>query len=111
MFGIGNGEHRDAARQLHPPPGIPGVERKSEHDAKSRCQDHCLEQRGYGQAIQHNRPPKIPPIWAKKGKYLDSASAGTTADPRSTDLLRNVERPMSSSFSGTRNPTARYGRI
>src|SRR5882724_7205794 len=38
-------------------------------------------------------PLKIPPIWAKKGKYLDSIPAGTTADPRSTDLLRNVERP------------------
>jgi hypothetical protein len=27
-------------------------------------------------------PLKIPPIWAKKRKYLDSASAGTTADPQ-----------------------------
>src|SRR5258708_34104287 len=52
-------------------------------------------------------PPKFRPFGQKRVNILDSASAGTTADPRRTDSLRNVERPTSSSLPGTRKPTAR----
>ena len=51
------GDHRDAVRRLQSSPGIPGVERESDHDAKGGGQDNCFQQRGYGQTIEHNIPP------------------------------------------------------
>ncbi len=57
------GDHRDAARHLQAAPGIPGVERETHHDAERGGQDDGLQQRGYGQTIQHDAPPKLPAIW------------------------------------------------
>ena len=69
------GDHRDAAGHLQASPGLPGVERKSNHDAEGGGQDDGFQQRGYGQTIQHDAPPKLPAIWGKNGKYLDSSAA------------------------------------
>ncbi len=54
----GIGDQRDAARHLQPTPGFPGVERKSDHHAKRRGQDHGFQKCGYGQTVQHGCPQK-----------------------------------------------------
>ncbi len=69
------GDDGDAAGLLQAPPGVPGVERKSDHHAEGGGEDDGLQQRGYGQAIQHGIPPRLPAIWGEKGKYLDSLNA------------------------------------
>ena len=51
------GDHRNAARRLQAAPGVPGVERKSNHHAEGGDEDDGLQQRGYGQTIQHDAPP------------------------------------------------------
>jgi len=43
QIGRGIGDHRDAAGRLQAVPGIPGIERKSDHHAKCGCQDNGLE--------------------------------------------------------------------
>ena len=52
----GVGDHRDAAGDLQAGPGIPRVEREPGDDAECGDQDDGLQQRGYGQTIQHKVP-------------------------------------------------------
>jgi len=53
-------DDRHPVGQLQALPGVPGSERKAEDNAKRGGQDHCLEQRGYGETVQHGCPPKFP---------------------------------------------------
>jgi hypothetical protein len=66
QIGRSFGDQRDAIGQLQALPGIPGTERKSAHNAESRGQDDCLQQRGNSQAIQHDKPPKVRPLRQKR---------------------------------------------
>jgi hypothetical protein len=59
------GDDRDAAGLLQASPGIPGVERKSDHHAEGSGENDGLQQRGYGQTIQHDAPPKLRPLGGK----------------------------------------------
>ena len=71
----GVGDDRDAARRLQAAPGVPGIERKSNHHAEGGDEDDGLQQRGYGQTIQHDAPPGRPAIWGKNRKDLTSRSS------------------------------------
>ena len=73
----GIGDHRDTARHLQPSPGIPGVERES----RSTTQKAVARMTVFSSAdtvkrFSMNAAPKIPAIWAKNGKHLDSCPAG-----------------------------------
>jgi hypothetical protein len=65
------GDLRHAARLLQAAPGVPGVERKSNHHAEGGDKDNGLQQRGYGQTIQHDASPKSARIWKENGKDLE----------------------------------------
>src|SRR6478609_9819432 len=67
---LGVRDHEDAARHLQAVPGIPGVDGKSNHDAERGGENDGLQQRGYGQTVQHDAPPKAAAIWGEKGEYL-----------------------------------------
>jgi hypothetical protein len=54
----GVGDNRNAARRLQAAPGVPGVERKSDHHAKGGDEDDGFQQRGYGQTVQHGCSPQ-----------------------------------------------------
>jgi len=52
----GIGDDGDTVRQLQAVPGIPGAERKSDHHAERHDEDDGLQQRGYGETVQHGGP-------------------------------------------------------